>query len=105
LPVEAVRCPVCGLKRGFRRLFDTVQVGGARDQAKMVDQYAVKALEEVRRGAPSYKPEFRSAPVAAQAAMGMIGHGAEFSRARNVPALLGLQAVGGPRPGPGSRQG
>lgn len=26
LPVAAVRCPVCGFKRGFRRLYDAIQV-------------------------------------------------------------------------------
>jgi hypothetical protein len=26
LPVASVRCPVCGFKRGFRRLYDTIQV-------------------------------------------------------------------------------
>lgn len=105
LPVESVRCPISGHKRGFKRLFDGVQVGGHRDAAKMVDKYAVQALEQVRRGAPNYNPDFRSQTINAQAAVGMVGQGVADSRQRNIPTLMGLGNLGGPRPGPGSRAG
>jgi DNA-directed RNA polymerase subunit RPC12/RpoP len=38
LPVASVRCPVCGFKRGFRRLFDAINVStNGHTVAKVID--------------------------------------------------------------------
>ena len=56
LPVESTRCPICGKKRGFRRLYDTIRVNrrrprpprileGKRDAAKFIDEQMGPAID------------------------------------------------------------
>lgn len=40
LPVESVRCPLCGRKRGFRRLYNQVYVSTRRERVRKVDHAA-----------------------------------------------------------------
>ena len=59
LPVESVRCPVCSFKRGFRRLFDAVQIAGGQQHARaeIVDRVAIPeimARNEIRESAQRY---------------------------------------------------
>ncbi len=56
LPAESTRCPLCGKKRGFRRLYDAIQVNvrrprparileGKRDAAKYIDEQMGPAVD------------------------------------------------------------
>ena len=92
LPVESVRCPVCSFKRGFRRLFDAVQVAGAHQHAaaQIVDrvvapeynrQRAIQSEAIQSRAATTY-----AAPVAALTAA-RSGPNAAYA----VPVIRGLR--------------
>ncbi len=97
LPIEAVRCPVCGHKRGFRRLYDMVNVGQTGGTAKIVD--AMLEVEMARQGhikGTNHRPDYRS--LATALPMNMFGAQA------GTPAVPGgqlhpaMKVVGGPKP-------
>lgn len=47
LPVASVRCPVCGFKRGFRRLFDAVNVStNGHKVAKILDPMLAPQIDQ-----------------------------------------------------------
>ena len=48
LPIASVRCPVCGFKRGFRRLYDTIQVSTTGHRvATVLDPMMKPQLEQM----------------------------------------------------------
>lgn len=101
LPVAAKFCPETGAL--VTPLFDEVQVAKPRQRAKskMVDKYAVKALEEVTPKGPPVPPGFQSQVLPAGAVLGSLNAGARSGSA--MPILSGLKGLGGPMPGPGSK--
>ena len=92
LPVESTRCPVTGFKRGFKRLYNAVNVSGAHQHAaaQIVDrvvapeynrQRAIQSEAIQSRAATTY-----AAPVAALTAA-RSGPNAAYA----VPVIRGLR--------------
>jgi hypothetical protein len=72
LPVASTRCPVCGFKRGFRRLFDAIQVASSHAKTELIDK-AVAPYQELRQTQHNLAAEQRTqrAPVAPQQALAL----------------------------------
>lgn len=47
LPLDATRCPICGAKRGFKRLFNAVQVSTRGHRAaRFIDKRMTPAMDQ-----------------------------------------------------------
>lgn len=81
LPVQSVRCPVCSFKRGFRRLFDAIQVSTTghrvaqvldpmmRPQLEQMDQTTATAAASAKRLREEHERGIAHAPEAARPAL------------------------------------
>jgi transcription elongation factor Elf1 len=65
LPLESVRCPVCGAKRGFKRLFDAINVASESHARTMLTDKLVEPqwqqFHEQRESAKKLEEESRKA--------------------------------------------
>jgi hypothetical protein len=96
LPIESVRCPVCGLKRGFRRLYDMVNVGQTGGKAKIVDQ--MLEVEMSRQGhikGTNHRPDYRSLACALPG--NLLGAGAGDKAVSGGQLHPVMKTLGGPK--------
>jgi DNA-directed RNA polymerase subunit RPC12/RpoP len=108
LPVDSVVCPRCGKRRGFRRLFDTVQVSTRGHRvARFIDKRMTPAFDQHTSRQQSAK-RFESAVVEAkdriyeqatpeqreQIAAAQVNQGPNGMKAiSNIPASAALAAI------------
>jgi hypothetical protein len=92
LPVQSIACPVCRKKRGFRRLFDAVNVAASAAPARVLDQ--LTAPIQAKQEAQQVPAERRSLALPAAAVLGAVG-APDRGTSR---ALFGLGGGGGVPP-------